>query len=314
MTVPNAKDSTAVDVLLFPDFSNYCLAGAVEPLRAANGFARRALYRWRFLSLDGADVASSSGLQVTTTGFDPGAGGDLLFVMPSYGFQAANTEQARKALRTAARHYGALAGFDTGAWLLAAAGLLDGRAATIHQDEYTAFAEAFPALDARPDRFVIDGDRITCGGADAAFELVLHLIQAQHGAALRINVGALFLHGTRPDPGAGVPMTGQARVDRAVALMRQSVEAPQPLPRIAATLRVSLRGLEADFRRHLGLAPRSVYRLLRLEEARRLTLGTTLPVAEIALRCGWDNPSAMTRAFRDRYGVSPRSMRAGHAQ
>jgi len=309
----NPQETTRIEVLLFPQFSNHCLANAVEPLRAANGYARRPLFHWRFVSLGGGRLTSSSGLRVDTEGLSRDATGDMLFLLPSYGFRDADTPATRSAIRAAARRFGIVAGFDTGAWLMATARLLDGRQATIHWDEYAAFTETFPSVHVRPDRFVIDGSRITCGGAEAAFDLALHLIQAWHGAALRMNVGALFLHGAPPSPDSALPRTRRARVDRAIALMRSALEHPLPIRAVARALGVSQRSLEVEFARHLGLPPRAAYRLLRLEEARRLIEGSTLSVAEVALRCGWDTPGALTRAFRERYGVPPRVMRAGTA-
>jgi hypothetical protein len=91
-----------VGVLLFDRFSNHCLANAIEPLRAANTFAGRTLYRWSFLSLDGAQVTSSSGLPVqpeTTLARHPG--GDYLFLMPSYGFRDQAGPATARALRSA---------------------------------------------------------------------------------------------------------------------------------------------------------------------------------------------------------------------
>ena len=84
-----------IAILLFDRFSNHCLANAVEPFRAANMLSRKELYRWQFVTWDGRDVVSSSGLPVT-----PGArladhpGGDYLFLLPSYGY-AGETEGGR---------------------------------------------------------------------------------------------------------------------------------------------------------------------------------------------------------------------------
>jgi transcriptional regulator GlxA family with amidase domain len=307
-----ARGRRRVGVLLFDGFSNLCLANAVEPLRAANTLADRPLYAWRFLTLDGAPATSSSGLPVTPAGaLAAEPGGDLLLALPSYGCRALARPAALRALRAAAGRFGAVAGLDTGAWLMAAAGLLDGRRATIHWDEHAAFAEAFPQVRARPERMTIDGDRLTCGGAATAFELALALIQAHHGAALRLEVAAFFMHGEWRGAGEpGVRPTGEVRLDAAVALMRRHVEAPLPLPRLAREAGLSQRALEALFRRRLGLTPQAAYRRMRLAEARRLLLATERSVAEIAARCGWRDPGAMARAFREVFGRSPTALRA----
>lgn len=300
-----------VGVLLFDRFSNHCLANTIEPLRAANTLSGRTLYRWTFLSVDGAGVVSSSGLPVQPAG--PLArhdGGDLLFVMPSYGFRSHANAPTLRALRSAAGRFRTLVGMDTGAWLLAAAGLLAGRRATIHWDEMTALAERFPDLDVRDERYVIDGNRITCGGVTTAFDLVLDLIEEHHGAMLHLEVAALFVPGeTRFAGGRVHPPTRRRSVDLAVAAMRRNLETPLPQAEIAALAGLTQRGLEAAFRATLGHTPQAVYRGLRLREARRLADGTAMSVAEIAARCGYADASAMTRAFRREFGVSPREFR-----
>ncbi|MDO5703672.1 MAG: AraC family transcriptional regulator, partial [Paracoccus sp. (in: a-proteobacteria)] len=184
-----------VGVLLFDDFSNHCLANAVEPLRAANTLARKQLYAWTFLSIDGSPAVSSSGLPVTPQTALAGAAGDDLFIMPSYGFRTHASRATIRALRGAAHRWNRIAGLDTGAWLMAAAGLLKGCRATIHWDELNALADAFPDLDVVPDRFVIDGNRLSSGGVTTTFDLVLHLIRQAHGPMLALEVASLFMLG-----------------------------------------------------------------------------------------------------------------------
>lgn len=309
--MPDTKQPCEIGVLLFEGFSNHCLANAVEPLRAANDFARKPLYRWQFLTMDGGRVTSSSGLPI-----DPGAklsdhpGGAFLFLLTSYRFRELTTPPILRGLRAAAGRFGAMAGMDSGAWLMAAAGLLDNRRATIHWDELDAFAETFPQIDVSEDRYVIDGNRITCGGVTTTFDLILDLIRTHHGATLRAEVAALFMHGERSRLSVpGVRVTGEQAVDAAVALMRRNIEAPLPVGDIAARLGMGTRRLEKLFSRHMGATPRTVYRRLRLYEARRLVERADLSVAEIATRAGYQDASAMTRAYRLEFGASPRADR-----
>jgi len=297
-----------VGVLLFAQFSNHCLANTVEPLRAANGYAGRQVYDWRVLTLDGGPVASSSGLSISPHGRLADHAGEMLVVMPSYGFQAHATPVTARALRAAAGRHPVMAGFDTGSWLLAAAGLLQGRRATIHWEELSRFAEAFPDLTALRERFVIDGDRITCGGALTAFDLILDLIGSTHGAALRLDVATLFM-----SPQATGPATPQARgalVARALGLMQAHLEQPLTIAALSARLGQPQRAVEARMQAELGATPRAVYRRLRLRLAQKLATDTGLSVAEIALRCGYQNPAALTRALRAEFGQTPRGMRA----
>lgn len=304
-----SDETRQVDVLLFDQFSNHCLANAVEPLRAANSLSRKPLYRWRFLGIDGAPVQSSSGLPVTPeTALHQVGGGDCLIVMPSYGFRAHASVACLRALRAAARRYDVLIGMDTGAWLLAAAGLLDGHRATIHWDEISALAETFPEVEVVSDRFTIDGNRMSCGGVTTAFDLILRLIGEQHGPMLALEVAALFMHGPR-EPNCEYRATPDATIHAVVSLMRRNIEAPLPIPEIAAHAGLNRKRLEALFHDRLRVTPRAVYRAIRLREARRLVEYSRQSIAEIASRCGYDDATAMTRAFRCEFGCTPASLR-----
>ncbi len=307
-----SERSRQVDILLFDQFSNHCLANAVEPLRAANTLSRKPLYRWRFLSIDGMPVVSSSGLPVVPEIALPRSeGGDYLAVMPSYDFRKHASAANLRALQVAAqRRYQALVGMDTGSWLLAAAGLLDRRRATIHWDELDAMAEAFPEVEVRPDRFIVDGNRLSCGGVTTSFELILHLIREQHGPMLSLEVAALFMHGTS-DPPLKSFATADAAIHAAVALMRRNIEAPLTIPQIAAEMGLGRKGLEALFRAQVGTTPQLLYKTLRLREARRLATHTKQSIPEIATRCGYADASAMSRAFRQEFGCTPSSLRNG---
>lgn len=299
-----------IGVLLFDGFSNHCLANTVEPLRAANTLAGRRVYDWQFLSLGPGAVTSSSGLQVAPHGVLHEASGEMLMVMPSYGFQTHGGWPTQAGLRAAAGRFGTLAGLDTGSWLLALAGLLDGHRATIHWEELTRFAERFPEVDTCRERFVIDRDRITCSGAMAAFDLVTHLIGRDHGQALALEVAQMFM--TRDSARSHIGGAGSASrdVNAALALMQEHLEAPLPIPEIARRVGRSQKMLEARMGSDLGAGPARVYRRLRLNLARKLVAETDLTVSEIALRAGYENPSALTRAFRAEFNTTPRALRS----
>ncbi|NDW47055.1 GlxA family transcriptional regulator [Ruegeria sp. PrR005] len=300
-----------IDFLLFDAFSNHCLANTVEPLRAANTLSRRPLYAWRFLTLDGAPVHSSSGMQVSPhERLDQGRG-SMLVVMPSYGFRGHEGWRTVRALTSAAKRYSVLAGLDTGSWLLARAGLLDGHRATIHWEELSSFAETFPQVQTLRERFVIDGPRITCSGAMAAFDLVMHLIGQDHGQLLALEVAQLFM--TRDSARShGAPAgIGRRSVNKAVMAMQDNLERPLSIAQIARQVGCTQKTLEARMMAELKATPQTVYRRLRLNLARKLVTETDQPVSEIAGRCGYENASAMTRAFRAEFGHPPRVLRNG---
>lgn len=294
----------AFDILLFDGFSNLCLANTIEPLRAANMISAKPLYRWRILTLSGEAVESSSGLRVTPDAHLGRQSGSVLAVMPSYGFRDLAGWRTQAALRAAANRYPVIAGLDTGAWLMATAGLLAGYRATIHWEELTGFAERFSDIDVLRERFVIDRDRITCSGARAAFDLTHHLIGDTHGRALALEVGQLLMARDRSASGE------LTTVDQAISLMAANLEQPLNIGTVARHCGQTQKALELRMQATYGANPRTIYRRLRLNQARKLSRETSLSVREIALRCGYDDPSAFTRAFKAEFGITPRHLRA----
>jgi transcriptional regulator GlxA family with amidase domain len=304
--------------LLLPRFSNHCLANALEPLRAANMLSGKSLYRWQLSSLDGNSVASSSGLEVRTPHrFAEITNSNVLFLLSSYDYRRQTTPVLTRMLQKKARMFSVIGGLDTGSYALARAGLLDGYRATIHWQELDIFEETFPKVKTVVDRFVVDDDRITAGGATTALDLVLHLIGEQHGEALRLDVAGLFIY-DRPhrggDPQRMIPVSpepGHApHVARAVAVMESNLEEPLDIGEVCRRADCTQRELERRFQAALGTTPISYYRHLRVASARRMVFETDRRVAEIAVRTGFGSASALTRAFRQHYGDTPRRLRS----
>lgn len=306
--MPYSKNPSAaslqISILLFDRFSNHCLANVLEPLRAANDLSGQQVFDWNIVVLAGQGVHSSSGLRLEVDAQLADMRGDILMVMPSYGFLTHANVTSSRALRAAARRFDKLAGLDTGSWLLAQAGLLDGHRATIHWDELDRFSERFSEVDVQKEAVIDDRNRITCGGASTAFALAMQLIEKQQGAALRLRVENLFsgAYARRPDRRGGIAA-------RAVDLMRANIEEPLPIAQLAQQLGRSQKHLERQTLARLGAAPQVIYRRIRLERARGLALETAISVAEIAVRCGYQDASAMTRAFRSEYGTTPQALR-----
>lgn len=310
--ISGTGETQDVTVLLFPRFSNHCLANAIEPLRAANALLMREAYCWRFVTLEGEAVVSSSGLPVVPNGRlrdDPG--GEFLFVMSSYDMRDFARSATSRALNAAARRFGVIVGMDTGAWLMAHAGLLDGRTATIHSDEFDALSESFPAVEVVTDRYAVDGNRMSCGGAMTTFDLVLALIRRTHGTALAMEVSAFFLHrSAEAPPSLARGRGGASLVEKAVSLMSANLESPLAITEIARRLHVTQRSLGRAFQADLGAPPKTVYKRLRLAAARRYAQQSRYSVSEIALRCGYVSAASMTRAFVEEYARPPSSFRS----
>ncbi len=302
--------------LLLPGFSAIGFISAVEPLRVANRF-RSELYRWHVLSLDGGPVLASNGMSVNAdAALEPlGAGATLLIVA---GFEPL------KAFNPALQHWlhrldhngVTLGGIDTGAFVLARAGLLDGYRATLHWEALEAFKETYPQLQATQELFEIDRRRITSAGGTASIDLMLDLIAQAHGSALAIEVSEQFVVGRiRPRKDhqrmqiASRYGVSNRKLVQVIGEMEQHTESPLSTLALAEGIAVSRRQLERLFKLHLNDTPTAFYLGLRLEKARQLLRQTGMSVLEVSIACGFESASYFTRSYKGKFGRCPRQER-----
>jgi len=319
---PPAAGPQRIDLLLLPEFSNLTLAAAVEPLRAANRAAGQTLYAWRLLSPDGKPAVSSSGLPVAPACALPAAADTpVLFVVASYNAERHCTRALVATLRRLHARGCQFAGLESGSYVLAKAGLLDGYRATTHWEDLDDLATRYPAVTVVPDRFVVDRDRFTSGGATPCLDLVLNLIRAQHGYGLALDVASAFIYDQErlPSDPQRIVSVGrlswqEPRLARAIRLMEDHLEQPLGVARIAARLGLGVRTLERLFAGHLGITPGRYYRLLRLNAARRLLAHSDRSITEVAVRCGFASGSSLARALRSAFGRPPGALRRGSAR
>lgn len=306
-----------IAVLVLPRASILEVASVLDPLRAANRHLGRERFRWRIITPDGDPVPLTCGIELPSLGGLAAAdGADVLIVIAGYNQAEGASRGLIARLRRVAGRFRAIGGVDAGPWVLARAGLLDGRRATVHWEDLEDFATAYPGIEVVPDRYVISGNRFTAGGAVPAADLMLHLIGARCGAGVAGQVADSFLYdaraeGGRPQRPGLLPGARDARLSAALTLMGQTLEAPLNLEAVAAAQGIGVRRLEQVFREGLGQGPGAAYLELRLQAARRMMADTRHPIREISLRCGFGDPTSFSRAFRRRFGVSPRGMRSG---
>jgi transcriptional regulator GlxA family with amidase domain len=296
-----------VQILLFNGFSNMVLACALEPLRAVRDLLPGSV-TWTVLSADNAPVQSSSGLVITPDcDWEDAGEADALVVICSYGFRDYAGAVTNSNLRRMSRRVRQVTGADTAAWLLASAGLLDRKAATIHWHTTPEFEEAFPRVTVRPERFVVDGAVATCGGASTTLDLTLKLIEEQFGAAVAFDVSTLFIHDTerQHETGRGarrLQTTAPPALRKAVTLMVEHIEEPLAMPALAQKCGLSERSLTRLFTAELGLSPGKYYQSLRLARARDLAASGRYPLSEVALRTGFASLATLSRAFTAQFG------------
>lgn len=310
---PSARPLTLA-LLVLPQASILEVASTLDPLRAANRHLGAEAYRWRVVTPDGASAPLTCGISLPAHGpLTEAEGADALIAVVGFRQAEVATPQLIRDLARMAPRFAALGGIDAGAWVLARAGLLNGYRATVHWEDLEDLAAAHPQVEVLPDRWVIDRNRFTAGGAAPAADLMLHLITRRHGPALARQVAQSFL--TTPRPGhepqvaPPAPSSLDPRVAQAIARMEARLEHPEPASATARAVGLSPRRLESLFAQSLQTTPAAHALGLRLAAARRLLKDTRHPLTEIALRTGFSSPSALSRAFKARYGQPPSSLR-----
>ncbi|MFE7718771.1 GlxA family transcriptional regulator [Nocardia rhizosphaerihabitans] len=205
----------------------------------------------------------------------------------------------------------------TGASVLAAAGLLDGKRATTHWIAADHLAAEYPGVTVDSDPIYIrDGAIATAAGMTSAMDLMLDFVEEDHGAELARQVArGLVAYLQRPGSQAQMSMfTAQPHAEHALVRRVTGHIAAHlsdlSTAALAAREGVSARHLTRLFGKHLGVTPGRHIRRARVEAAAQLLVHTTTPVAAIATRCGFGTAESLRQAFVRRFGVAPAHYRA----
>ncbi|MGW0194171.1 GlxA family transcriptional regulator [Nonomuraea sp. NPDC003201] len=221
------------------------------------------------------------------------------------------------ALRKAAAGGARIASLCTGAFVLAQAGLLDGRRATTHWGLAGDLAARFPSVDVRPDVLFVEDDGIfTSAGAAAAIDLCLHLIRLDYGAAVANTAARLaVVSPVRPGGQAQFietplpPERGTSLAPtRAWAL--EHLDRPLTLADLAGHARISVRTLTRRFHAETGLSPLQWLLHRRVDRARELLETTGLPMDQVAGRSGLGSADSLRKHLVSRVGLTPTAYRA----
>lgn len=309
---------------LVPEFTLLAFSSAIEALRLANLVVGFEAYAWRFVSDDGAGVRSSCGLDFVTGSSlrDERAllGGtdrpSMAIVCAGRNVHLHTNGGANAWLRECRRAGVALASLCTGANVLAAAGVLEGRRCTIHWENFPGFAERFPTLVVSASVYEIDGDVYTCAGGSASFDMMLHLIEQDFGGGVvgRICEQAMVERVRSSSARQRLPLRTRLGVSDPAILnivehMEENLTEPLSLPRLSEKLGMTRRQIERLLHRELGRSPARYYLELRLERAHLLLEQSTLPIVEIAVACGFLGGSHFWDCYRKAYGCTPKQTR-----
>ncbi|AWT43887.1 MULTISPECIES: GlxA family transcriptional regulator [Streptomyces] len=215
-----------------------------------------------------------------------------------------------------------LASICTGSYVLAAAGVLDGRPATTHWADADRFQRMFPRVRVDPDvLFIDDGDVLTSAGVAAGLDLCLHMVRRDHGTAVANEVARRTVVPPYRDGGQAqyierpVPDPQQATTTAARAWALGRLHEPIQLRDMAAQEAMSVRTFTRRFREETGVSPGQWLTQQRVERARQLLESTDLSVDQVARQAGFGTAQSMRQHLQAALGVTPtayrRTFRAG---
>jgi transcriptional regulator GlxA family with amidase domain len=275
------------------------------------------LYSWAVCAPAPGAVPTETGFDVLVPhGLEALDGADTVIV-PGIGDRAwPLPEAALAALRRAADRGARVASICTGAFVLAAAGLLDGRRATTHWRYAARLAREFPAVDIDPDVLYVDeGDVLTSAGVAAGVDLCLHLVRRDHGAAVANAVARRMVVAAHRDGGQSqfverpLPASAGDGLARTRTWMEERLDEPLSVEEMARHAGYSPRSFARRFRAETGTTPLQWLIGRRVAEAQRLLEGTALSVEDVAARCGFGGAVALRQHFGRVVGTSPTAYR-----
>lgn len=307
--------------LLLPKMTMLAFSAAVEPLRIANQVTKRPLYRWYTVTANGVPVQCSNGVRITPdSGFRQLDKSDTLFVCSGVEPSEAASSLDIAWLRRLRAFGVTLGSICSGAHVLAQAGLIGRQKFTLHWENQPAFCENFTELTPTQNLYEIEDGLMTCGGGSAATDMMLDLIEADHGRELAVIVADMCIHSRAsnreaPQKSALSVAIGSRNQHllNAIKLMNDQIEEPIQIEDICTELDVSRRQLERLFKKYANVSPSRFYYDLRLSRAHAYLNETNMSVTEIAAATGFNTTDHLSAQFRKKYGVSPKGFRKGWA-
>lgn len=309
-------------LLAFPDVQLLDVSGPLQvfasanELLAARGLARP--YAPRVVSADPGLVTSSSGLALLSQSLRTVRGPiDTLVVPGGRGVYAA-TADARLTnwIRRQVGRSRRIASVCSGAFLLAEAGLLDGRRVATHWSRCEELAKRYPAVRVEADPiFVRDGNVWTSAGVTAGIDLALALLEEDLGRAMALEVArelVVFLKRPGGQSQFSATLSMQDANDQFGDLhtwMAEHLGSDLSVPALARRMHMSERSFMRHYKAETGMTPARAVEKLRVETARRLLVDTAWSVKRIAARCGFGNEEGMRRSFVRLLRISPQAYR-----
>ena len=303
--------------VVVPRFNIMTLITMIETLRIANYLAPAFIYSWEVASFDGSKIIASNGMTATIkTANDNLQTADFVFILGSWGTEHYHNKKLTAWLRKRARAGERICGVELGSYIVARAGLLDGRLATIHWSWLNGFKENFDRVEVEESLFTLDRKVMTCSGGLAGVDLMLRLIEEINGSSFSGEIADQMLH--HPIRSAASPQRGtmgrstetmRPLLREAMTLIENNIEEPLTVPQIANFLGISQRQLERQFKKNVGCTVVQFGLLKRLQNARLLLISTDMSIRQIATASGFNTMSHFAFSFGKFFGRRPSDYR-----
>jgi transcriptional regulator GlxA family with amidase domain len=305
-----------IGVLIFPDFQLLDASGPISVFEIAGRLAGHATAIKLFAEAPGA-VRSSSGVEMVARSLRSASGLSTLIVAGGEGvITASRSAKILRLVRTAAERSTRIASVCSGAYVLAEAGLLDGRRATTHWRRTRHFLATYPKVKLESDRiFVRDGDIWTSAGISAGIDLALAMVAEDFGEDIsRQTARQLVLYDRRSGGQSQFSslLELKAPTGRFAPLLtwaRENLEAPLTVEHLAEKAGMSSRHFTRAFVAETGTTPFKAVERLRIEVARQRVQSSFEPIERVAHATGFGDPERMRRAFIRAFGQPPQSLR-----
>ena len=303
--------------IVVPRFNITTLITMIETLRIANYLAPSSTFSWEVASFDGSKIIASNGMTATIkTANDNLRSAEFVFILGSWGTEHYHNQKLTAWLRKRARAGERICGVELGSYIVARAGLLDGKSATIHWSWLNGFKENFDRVEVEESLFTLDSKVMTCSGGLAGVDLMLRLIEEINGSSFSGEIADQMLH--HPIRSAASPQrstmgrsteTMRPLLREAMTLIENNIEEPLTVPQIAKVLGVSQRQLERQFKKNVGCTVVQFGLLKRLQNARLLLISTDMSIRQIATASGFNTMSHFAFSFGKFFGRRPSDYR-----
>jgi transcriptional regulator GlxA family with amidase domain len=305
-----------IGILIFPNFQLLDAAGAISTFEIAARCAGAAP-AIRTLAVTPGPVRSTSGVEMLARGLKPSSAITTLIVAGGEGVDAAATcEQTVGFVRAMAKRGVRIASVCSGAFILAEAGLLDGRRATTHWHRTRQFVAAYPKVKLEADRiYTRDGNIWTSAGITAGIDLSLAMVAEDYGDEIAQRTAKQLVLYHRRSGGQSQFSSllelkaPSGRFGPLLAWAREHLDAPLTVEDLAEQAGMSSRHFTRAFIAETGTTPSKAVERLRIEVARQRVQSSSEAIERVAETTGFRDPERMRRAFIRAFGQPPQSLR-----